>query len=140
MEHAAECSCVRVCVRAHLSGLQPPDGGVGAPLQRSQAALQLPALPLRDGGVIHSLSDTQQPVSSPSSAQTRHGESTYIRHNSCLLRQTLGGVEACGGGACESGRQSVHLLGQELTSLPGLEKQQQHQRRAVAPHQLVTGG
>lgn len=46
--------------RAHLSGLQFPDGGVAHPLQSAESTLQLSALPLRDGGVIHSLGDTAQ--------------------------------------------------------------------------------
>lgn len=115
------CACMHACVCAHLSGLQSPDGGVGAALQRAQAALELPALPLRYGRVVHSLSNTHHPVSRPDPAHVHHARGTYVRHNPCLLCQTLGGVQALGGGACESGRQSVHLLGQELTSLPGLE-------------------
>ena len=53
-----------MCGFVHLSGLQLPDHGVAAPLQSSEVNLQLSALPLRDGCVIYSLTDTAQGKSS----------------------------------------------------------------------------
>lgn len=54
-----------MCLCTHLPGLQLPDGRVTAALQRPQAALQLAALPLRHGCVVHRLSDTAQGHTQP---------------------------------------------------------------------------
>lgn len=59
----------QVC--AHLSGLQFPDSSVTGPLQGSESTLQVSALPLRDGGVVHSLTDTAQ-------GQTTHSYSAPV--------------------------------------------------------------
>ncbi len=78
------CVCVCVCVCVHLSGLQFPDGGVTGPLQSSESTLQLSALPLRDGGVIYSLTDTAQ-------GQTAH-ESLNRYTSSQWLQCIMGSV------------------------------------------------
>lgn len=54
-----------VCACTHLPRLQLPGGRVTAALQRPQAALQVAALPLRHGRVVHRLSDTAQGHTQP---------------------------------------------------------------------------
>lgn len=53
--------------------------------------------------------------------RTASWECTYVREDSHFFGQALGGVQALGGGACQSCRQRVHVLSQDETGLPCLK-------------------